>query len=69
MVVVKRWYFENRIEGLPGFLLSRCDSSLYYLKQLIADIAYALSVHLAFHFLNLFLLNSDLDPSMLHLGN
>ena len=68
MVIIKSWYLEDGVEGFPGFLFARSNSR----RDIIVDRGpydlYSFAMHLAFHFLDLLLLNTDLDPPVVHLG-
>ena len=67
VVIVKRWYFEDRVEGFSGFLFPRGDGGRDVFVNFVAYDLYSLAMHLAFHFLDLLLLYTDLDSSVVHL--
>jgi len=67
VVVVKGRNFEDSVEGFSGFLFPGSDGALKILVNLIPNDLYSFAMHLAFHFLDLFLLYTDLYSSVVHL--
>lgn len=67
VVIVKRWHFEHRVQGFPRFLFTRSDGRRDVFVNFVANDLNSLAMHLAFHFLDLLLLYTDLDSSVVHL--